>query len=392
VTGRPIDAAVLLEVGLAALAAAAAAMVAQARGETTLRRVVALRRWSMGSGLALALAAASGVLLGADHLGSPADLVTTGYGRIVLGEAALLAGAAGLWLLNHRYNLPLAERTLTSVRRVSWSQLLVAGAAAGTAGLLAVVTPPVGSAWAGRVDGGLTLVGSDPGQTAAAEVGIDPGFPGVNTFAVRLTGFRHHRPLAAPGLRLRFEFLDRPGPGPSSDLPLSPSGPRGLYRAVGANLAADGRWRITVTGPAGSGSGSGRVEIPLETVPRCSVRGLPGGSGGITTRADVPEIGALRGSVTPGRPGPNEIRAALVDPQGRALAFDGTPTVRISTTGHEPLALSDVRQPGPGEAVVTTGLTAGPWRVDLAGTAGGRPIRGCFEAVIPAGAPGPGRR
>jgi len=139
--------------------------------------------------------------------------------------------------------------------------------------------------------------------------------------------------------------------------------------------------------PGRPGSGSGRVEIPLETVPRCSVRGLPGGSGGISLQADVPGIGAVRGSITPGRPGPNEIRAALVDPQGRALAFDGTPTVRISTTGHEPLALSDVRQPGPGEAVVDDRPYGGPWRVDLAGVADRRVIRGCFEAVIPAGGP-----
>jgi len=139
------------------------------------------------------------------------------------------------------------------VRRVSWSQLLLAGAAAGTAGLLAVVTPPVGLAWAGRVDGGLTLMGSDPGQTAAAEVGIDPGFPGANTFTVRLTGFRHHRPLAAPGLRLRFEFLDgrARAPPPTSrsarpapeDLPGGRCQP-GRRRAVAHHRHRAGRVRL----------------------------------------------------------------------------------------------------------------------------------------------------
>ena len=118
---------------------------------------------------------ASAIVLAADHLQSAGDLIITGYGRIVLGEAVLLAGAAGLWFVNHRYNLPLAERTLTSVRRTSWSQLLLAGAAAVTAGLLAVVTPPVGSAWAGHLAGGQALSGSDPGETATAEVGIAPG-------------------------------------------------------------------------------------------------------------------------------------------------------------------------------------------------------------------------
>jgi len=67
------------------------------------------------------------------------------------------------------------SRALTSVRRTSWSQLLLAGAAAVTAGLLAVVTPPVGSAWAGHLAGGQALSGSDPGETATAEVGLAPG-------------------------------------------------------------------------------------------------------------------------------------------------------------------------------------------------------------------------
>ena len=379
----PPIAGALLAFGLAALVAAAVAGVAEARGETTLRRIAALRRLSFGTGLALAIASASAVILAADHLGSAGDLVATGYGRVMLAEAELLTGAAGLWVVNHRYNLPLAERTLASVRRASWSQLLLAGAAAGTAGLLAVVTPPVGSTWAGHVEAGLTLTGSDPGQTATAEVGIDPGFPGANTFSLRMTGFRHRRPLEASGLRLRFASLGDPGrsPGPS-DLELRPAGPGGLYRAEGSNLSADGRWRITVTARADGHE----IEIPLETVPRCPVRAVPGGSSGLTgltARADLPGIGALQGSVAPGLPGSNEIRAAVLDGGGRPLPFDANPTVRISTSGHEPLALSDVHPAGSGEAAVTTGLPAGPWRIDVAGTVGGRPVRVCYEAVIP---------
>ncbi|HEV7685419.1 MAG TPA: hypothetical protein VGQ80_02545, partial [Acidimicrobiia bacterium] len=116
-------AAVLLVAALAALVAAGVAMVAEARGETTLRRIAVLRRWSLATGLALGIAASSAGLLAADHLGRVGDLVGTGYGRVVLAEAVLLTGAAGLWVLNHRRNLPLAERTLTPVRRVSWSQV-----------------------------------------------------------------------------------------------------------------------------------------------------------------------------------------------------------------------------------------------------------------------------
>jgi hypothetical protein len=394
-------AAVLLVAALAALVAAGVAMVAEARGETTLRRIAVLRRCSVGTGLALGVAAASAGLLAADHLGSVADLVGTGYGRVVLAEAVLLTGAAGLWVVNHRRNLPLAERSLTPVRRVSWSQALLGGAAAGTAALLAVVTPPVGSAWAGHVDGDLMLTGSDAARTATAEVGIAPGVPGPNTFTVRLGGFDSHRPIGVSGLRLRFEALDHPlgdaagsgsgrsselaipagsTAGPSSELALVPAGPRGVYRAQGSDLAADGRWRITVVASVGRS----RFEIPLETVPRCGVRALPDRSAGLAARADLPGIGSLQASLTPGLPGPNEIRAAVLDPAGRPLALDSPPTVRISTTGHEPLALSDVGHPGPGQAVATTGLTPGPWRVDIAATAGGRPVHICFEALLPA--------
>jgi hypothetical protein len=331
--------------------------------------------------------------------------------------------------VNHRRNLPLAERTLTPVRRVSWSQVVLGGAAAGTAALLAVVTPPVGSAWAGRVEGALMLTGSDPAQTATAEVGIAPGVPGPNSFTVRLAGFGNHRPITASGLRLRFEALDAglldaglldaadqapadatgPRPGPASELPLAPAGPRGVYRARGPNLAADGRWRLTVVAPAGRS----RFEIPLETVPRCATRALPAGSpsaapgrssgaipagvrgaiaggssgtapagfGGLAAQIAL-RIGSLQASLMPGLAGPNEIRAAFLDPAGRPLRLDSPPTVRISTTGHEPLALSDVVHPGPGEAAVTTGLAPGLWRVDIAGVAGGRPVRACFEAVL----------
>jgi hypothetical protein len=393
-----MTAAVLLVAALAALVAAGVAMVAEARGETTLRRIAVLRRWSVGTGLALGVAAASAGLLAADHLGSGADLVGSGYGRVVLAEAAFLTGAAGLWVVNHRRNLPLAERTLTPVRRVSWSQAVLGGAAAGTAALLAVVTPPVGSAWARHVDGDLMLTASDAAQTATAEVGIAPGVPGPNVFTVRLVGFENHRPIGASGLRLRFEALDHPlhaatggsGPGPlaaatgsglspPSELALAPAGPRGVYRAEGPNLAADGRWRITVVASAG---GSG-FEIPLETVPRCAVRAVPGGSAGLAARADLPGTGSLQATLTPGLPGPNEIRAVVLDPAGRPLALDSPPTVRISTTGHEPLALSDVGHPGPGQAVATTGLAPGPWRVDIAAVARGRPVRACFEALLP---------
>jgi hypothetical protein len=333
----------------------------------------------------------------------------------VLAEAVLLTGAAGLWVVNHRRNLPLAERTLAPVRRVSWSQAVLGGAAAGTAVLLAVLTPPVGSAWAGHADGDLMLTGSDAARTATAEVGIAPGVPGPNTFTVRLGGFDSHRPIGASGLRLRFEALDHPlgdaagsgsgslelaipagptagpsselalvpaGPtaGPSSELALVPAGPRGVYRAQGSNLAGDGRWRITVVASVGRS----RFEIPLETVPRCGVRALPGRSAGLAAWADLPGIGSLQASLTPGLPGPNEIRAAVLDPAGRPLALDSPPTVRISTTGHEPLALSDVGHPGPGQAVATTGLTPGPWRIDIAATAGGCPVHVCFEALLPA--------
>ncbi|HEY0399156.1 MAG TPA: hypothetical protein VGF00_12255 [Acidimicrobiia bacterium] len=392
-------AAVLLVAALAALVAAGVAMVAEARGETTLRRIAVLRRCSVGTGLALGVAAASAGLLAADHLGSVADLLGTGYGRVVLAEAVLLTGAAGLWVVNHRRNLPLAERTLTPVRRVSWSQAVLGGAAAGTAALLAVVTPPVGSAWAGHADGDLMLTGSDAARTATAQLGIAPGVPGPNTFTVRVVGFGNHRPIGASGLRLRFEALDHPladaagsgsgsselaipaGPaGPSSELALVPAGPRGVYRAQGSNLAGDGRWRITVVASVGRS----RFEIPLETVPRCGVRALPGRSAGLAARTDLPGIGSLQASLTPGLPGPNEIRAAVLDPAGRPLALDSAPTFRISTTGHEPLALSDVGHPGPGQAVATTGLTPGPWRVDIAAMAGGRPVHVCFEALLPA--------
>jgi len=177
VTGPPIDAAVLLEVGLAALAAAAAAMVAQAAVRRPCAASSPCGAGQWGAGWRWRWPRRRARSWPRTTSDRRRIFVTTGYGRIVLGEAALLAGAAGLWLLNHRYNLPLAERTLTSVRRVSWLAAPAGRCGGGDGGAAGRRHPPVGSAWAGRVDGGLTLMGSDPARRPPPRSGSIPGSP-----------------------------------------------------------------------------------------------------------------------------------------------------------------------------------------------------------------------
>ncbi|HEV7862153.1 MAG TPA: hypothetical protein VGR20_05610 [Acidimicrobiia bacterium] len=318
-----------------------------ARGEPTVGRIGSVRRLSIVAGLVL-VGAASGAT-------GPFELV-------------LLAGVALLGILNHLWNLPLAERSLVNLRRVSWLELGLAGAVLAS---LALSGGPAAAPSGGDPTDALYVNGQDVGATVGADVTIAPGFPGANTFTVRLADLRHDRPLpgAAPGLR--FEFLDDPGVAPSH-LELVPTGKAGVYRAAGENVSADGRWRLTVSVKKPGTT----AEIPLETVSRCRA-------------PDAPGAARLRGSVEPGRAGANEIRATFLDGQGRAVILDGDPTVRVSATGHPPLALDEVRRGGPGEAVVSTGLAAGSWRVDVAGVSAGHQVRACFVAEI---RPAPARR
>ncbi len=187
-------------------------------------------------------------------LGSWDELVSTGYGQVILAKVALV-GVIGLLALRNRLrSVPAAATNLNPLRRVSAGELTVAGVAIVAAAVLGALSPPVDVPPLG-----LAVNGTDASGAVEAHLVTQWAVPGPNRFDVRLDDRATGRALDATRVDLRFVPLDDPGI-PASTLRLKRGTESGSWFGSGTNLAFPGRWRVSAV--AGSAAES-RV-VPLE--------------------------------------------------------------------------------------------------------------------------------
>jgi copper transport protein len=248
-----------------------AALLLGVRGAPSATKTAAVRRFSNLAAVGLLVVAATGVWRAADALSSWNDLISTGYGRSVSAKIVLLIGIAAFGAANRWRSVPAAATDLSLLRRSGSGELALTVAALAAAAALGTLPPPARLA----VVPGISVAGADFGTTVRVRLTAPSDQPGPNRFTVQVLDYDSQVPVRARRVSLRFTPLDDPGVE-STSLALSPD-PGDAYVGSGANLAFDGRWRVTALIERAADS----VEVPLEVEARLaprsvSVERLPG--------------------------------------------------------------------------------------------------------------------
>jgi copper transport protein len=349
-----------------------AALLAGLRGVEDTARRRAVRRFSAVAGIALLAVAITGVVRAVAEIPSWWDLVTTGYGRLVLLKVVLIVALAVLGGLNRYRNVPRADASVQGLRRLSRFELTLGVAVIAAAAAMAGISPPYAPA-APRP--GAVAVGTDFAGTVRARLTVDPATPGPNRFALRLTDPDDGSTVQADEVTLRLTYLGGDAPPPST-LAMDRRGP-GAFAADSSNLSLPGRWEVVALVRRGADS----IEIPLAVGTPCNARST-GGTPPIYT-VDVPG-GTAQGYVDPGTPGSNEVHITYFDQAGAEREIEDGPAITASrgatTISLEPRRLS------PGHFVAGADLTEGRWRFDVSATdAAGEQVPVCFQDTIEEG-------
>jgi hypothetical protein len=188
------------------------------------------------------------------------------------------------------------------------------------------------------------------------------------------------QPIAGARASLRFTPLDDPGTPPSS-LPLEAKAD-GVYEGSGAQLAFDGRWRVTVLVQRGGTS----TEVPLDVETRvdrqpATVTRLPGQAPRYVVM--VKGEGYVWISPDPERPGPSQLRITIID-----LINEYRPIDQIVVTAAGPRGVARhqaVRAIDRSNFIADVRLEAGRNTIAvIARAANGSRLRAVADIVVPA--------
>ncbi|MDA0166164.1 hypothetical protein OM076_38220, partial [Solirubrobacter ginsenosidimutans] len=229
--------------GVAALGVAFAA----AHGEAGALARACRAPFARAAGVSLAVLAVTGLVVAGAEVASVDALLTTDYGRTLISKSVLVVAAIGLGFAN-----------ALALRRGSLPRLLRVEAAAGAGVLLAAAvltaSPPAkGPEFAAPRPATAATLANQAGDLLVT-VATRPNRPGPNVFTVLAASSRRPPPAPVQAAVLR---LTPPGGGPGRSVPLAPLG-SGRF-AGGAELEAEGRWRMTAT----ITRGGRRVVVPL---------------------------------------------------------------------------------------------------------------------------------
>jgi copper transport protein len=214
-------------------------------------RSAGIRRFSTAAGIALFAVAGTGALRSVDEVGSWARLFSTGFGQLVLIKVSVIAVLAGLGAINRYFNVPLAGRTVSGLRRLSLIEIGLASAALVATALLQGVAPASATPTPARQPKVISATmgtgvawASDVTKTIRAGVAIDPGTRGVNHFRVDVIDDHTGLPVKDASVLLRFGLSGQHEYG-ESDLSLVPTA-AGAYEAEGGDVSVGGTWAVTV--------------------------------------------------------------------------------------------------------------------------------------------------
>ena len=324
-------------------------------------RLVAARRFSFWAGIALVVVTVTGALRAVVEVGTIDALLTTDFGRVVLGKSVVLLGLASLGAFNRFVTLRNASRLVGGLRRVGGAEITLAVLVFGLSAVLVNQTPPT-SAGANPqpVAQPIVATGHDFGTSVRARLVATPGVAGQNDFDLALTDYDSGAPVDATAVELRFKLLSQAGVAPSS-LELEPAGP-GSFSGTGTNLSIDGIWQLTATVT----SGGGAVDVPLlaaTTVPAQPVQqsvspGLP-----TIYTVQLGSAGSAQVYLDPGGPGQNELHVTFFDSAGTELPTRSATIGAFQADWAGELLAPRVLEPG--HFVATIDVVAGALTVDV---------------------------
>jgi len=228
--------------GVLALVACALPVLARSGSPQLLESVVG--RFSGVALAAVAVTVATGSVQALIALGSVGSVLTTGYGRLVLAKAMIVAVLIGFATLLRRKLIPAIGAPATSglairrARRILFGETALFAAAIGITAVLAA-QPPSGSADAGPVTRAVI------GGSLRIEMTVDPARVGTNAVHLYLTDARNgSRDTSADEVTVSAE----PASGETGAIaqPARRAGP-GHWIAPALGLPIAGRWRFVVT-------------------------------------------------------------------------------------------------------------------------------------------------
>ena len=238
-----------------------AALLLDVRGAPSEQKARAVRRFSAAARSPRSASSSSRGPCGpSTSWARPTELVDTGYGRAILAKIVVLGAIAAIALRNRRRSVPAAATDLRPLRRRSHTELALAAVALVTAALLSSLAPPAATG-ASAAKPAIELTGVDGGETVSVTLTVASRDPGPNRFTVDVADHDAGDEINARRVRLAFTPIDDPTVKTTS-LPLAKTGP-GSFEGTGANLAFDGRWRVTVF--VESLTGTSEVRFDLQT-------------------------------------------------------------------------------------------------------------------------------
>ncbi len=337
----------------------------------------AVRRFSRIAAVALAVVVASGVARSFGAIGSWHELISSGYGQLILVKVALVGFIALLALRNRLRSVPAAATTLHPLRRVSAGELTLAGVAIVAAAALGSLSPPVDVHPLG-----LTVDGTDASGAVQARLVTDWAVPGPNHFAVRLDDRATGKPFDARRVTLRFVPLDDPGES-ATTLPLDAEQKPGAWVGSGNNLAFPGRWQVSVIAERAADSLAVPLELHIDGPPLfLSVDAFPGMP--VRYSVQLADNSFIRLTVEPASPGRQHVTVEFFE------YFSDRRPVRqltLTATGTDQTTRQlPVRRQSSSSFVSDADLAPGPTEIAVIGrTADGTRLYGTYEVDIARG-------
>jgi copper transport protein len=342
-------------------------------------RAAAVRRFSTGAGILLAVVIATGATRAFQELGAWDRLLTTPYGRLILLKIGLLATLAILGAFNRFRSVPQAAQTLQGLRRIGSGEVAVAALALALTAILTQTAPASFLQDTGALSR-VVATGSDFATSMRARLEISPGLPGLNRFALTLSDYDTDDPVVADRVTLRFRSAGRPDLS-TSTLTMTRQYLDRIYRAQGTNLSLEGKWIVVAVVETGVSS----VEVPLVVTMRGqpqTVRTIEAPGQPTLYSIGLPQGVVLDSYLDPGRPGFNEVHVTFINVGGQELPIPGLAAI-VASRGGEGRTSLPVRRFGPGHFIGDATLTEGAWEIEvIAATADGQVLRARFRVRV----------
>jgi copper transport protein len=248
---RPLDLALqwLHVVAVGAWIGGLAWLLLGLRGLGRSDRAVAARRFSTVATVGLAVVLVTGLSRAVAEVGTPANLVHTSFGVVLLIKLGLFCVLVVLGARNHFVLVPAQARggAAAPFRRTLRGELVLGVGILAVTGVLGGLAPATFGTAAARAAASsrVVLTGSDYAATVRVRLVVSPGIVGSNQFTATVDDYATGHPLS--GVRSVKLGFSLPGQAvvQASTLALG-GGPGGVWRGSGLELSVEGRWNIQV--------------------------------------------------------------------------------------------------------------------------------------------------